>query len=257
MKKKPLIFITNDDSVGAPGIRALISVMREFGRVVVVAPDKPQSGTGHAITMNTPLRLKKIADTPGFEEYSCNGTPVDCVKLGFKVVLRGRPDILVSGVNHGSNASINIIYSGTMAGVLEGCMSGVPSIGFSLDDYSHDADMEPSKKYIRAIVADVLENSLPDGVCLNVNIPGLPADSIRGIKVCRQAGGTWQEDFDERVDPVGRNYYWLKGIFIRKGNGADTDVSALEKGYVAIVPVQYDFTAVKAISDLKKRNIHA
>jgi len=257
LKKKPLIFITNDDGVGAPGIRALIDVMREFGDVVIVAPDKPQSGTGHAITMNTPLRLKKIVDQPGFREFSCNGTPVDCVKLGFKVVLRGRPDLLVSGVNHGSNASINIIYSGTMAGVLEGSMSGVPSIGFSLDDYSHEADMAPAREYIRIVTRNVIVNGLPEGVCLNVNIPAGPSSSINGIRICRQAGGTWQEDFDERVDPGGHNYYWLKGIFIRKGNGADTDVSALENGYVAVVPVQFDFTAGHAIGELKKWNLNA
>jgi 5'-nucleotidase len=256
LKNRPLIFITNDDGIGAPGIRALIEIMRGLGRVVVVAPDKPQSGTGHAITMNTPLRLKKIVDQPGYKEYSCNGTPVDCVKLGFKVVVNGRPDLLVSGVNHGSNASINIIYSGTMAGVLEGSMASVPSIGFSLDDYSHDADMEPAKRFIRVIAENVFKYSLPDGVCLNVNIPGIPLSSIKGIRICRQAGGTWQEDFDERIDPGGMKYYWLKGIFVRKETGEDTDVAALEQGYVAVVPIQFDFTAVKAIAGLRKWKMH-
>lgn len=244
--------MTNDDGVGAPGIRALIEVMRTIGRVVVVAPDKPQSGTGHSITINTPLRLKKLDDKPGYREFSCNGTPVDCVKLGFRIVLRGRPDLLVSGINHGSNASVNIIYSGTMAGVLEGAMSGVPSVGFSLDDYRQDADMEASKGIVGQVIRQVLANGLQEGICLNVNIPALPARLIRGIKICRQADGSWQEDFDERIDPVGREYYWLKGIYIRKGNGSDTDVSAMEKGYVAIVPAQYDFTAARIIPELKK-----
>lgn len=251
MRKKPVIFITNDDGLKAPGIRALIEVMRPFGRIVVVAPDRPQSGTGHAITINVPLRLEILLKEKDYEEYSCNGTPVDCVKLGFKVVLRGHPDLLVSGINHGSNASINIIYSGTMAGVLEGAMAGVPSIGFSLNNYSHKANLDASRKVVKKIARDILDRGLPYGVCLNVNIPDVPEKEIKGFKVCRQAGGTWQEDFDERIDPAGRNYYWLKGVFVKTGNGEDTDQWALENNYVSIVPVQFDFTASQVIRELK------
>jgi len=251
MPEKPVIFVTNDDGITSIGIRTLIDVMRQIGKVVVVAPDKPQSGTAHAITINVPLRLKLIVKEKDYEEYSCNGTPSDCVKLGFKVVLKGRPDILVSGINHGSNASINIIYSGTLAAVFEGAMAGVPSIGFSLLDYSPDADFEHCRKYVKLITGKVLAQNLPDGICLNVNIPAVPEDEIRGMRICRQANGTWQEDFDERVDPVGRNYYWLKGIFLKIDNGEDTDEWALENNWISIVPVQFDFTAYKAIDILK------
>jgi len=250
MKDLPLIFVTNDDGIHAAGLHTLIEVMRALGKVVVVAPDKPQSGTAHAITTNLPLRLHVIRKEENFEEYSCNGTPADCVKLGFKIVMRGKPDILVSGINHGSNASVSIIYSGTMAAVLEGAMSGVPSVGFSLVDLSPAADFTPSRKYVRKITEEVLGNGLPEGVCLNVNIPKAGSDEIRGIKVCRQSGGCWQEDFDERTDPNGRNYYWLKGVFIKSDNGLDTDEEALANNFVSVVPVQFDMTAHKAIEEL-------
>jgi 5'-nucleotidase len=256
MIKKTTIFITNDDGINAPGIRTLIEIMRGIGRVVVVAPDKPQSATGHAITIQVPLRLETIVREEDYEEYSCNGTPVDCVKLGFKVVLKGRPDILVSGINHGSNASINIIYSGTMAAVFEGAMAGVPSIGFSLLNYSSDANFQPCRDYVQQITETVIEKGLPDGICLNVNIPAISKEEIRGILACRQANGTWQEDFDERIDPAGRNYYWLKGIYAKIGNGEDTDEWALENNYISVVPVQFDFTAKNEIPLLNSWGYH-
>ena len=252
-EEKPLILITNDDSVKAPGIRALISYIRPFGRIVVVAPDRPQSGTAHAVTIAHPLRLELITEEADYEEYSCNGTPADCVKLAFKIVMRRRPDFLFSGINHGSNASINIIYSGTMAAVLEGALAGVPSVGFSLTNYSLNADFGPSAKFVKTIVASVMADGLPDGVCLNVNIPDVPENEIRGIKVCRQAEGTWQEDFDEREDPNGRKYYWMKGVYAKIGEGQDTDQWALENKYVAVVPVQFDLTANSALETLINR----
>jgi 5'-nucleotidase len=257
MSEKPKIFVTNDDGITSVGIRTLIYIMRQIGDVVVVAPDKPQSGTAHAITINVPLRLKTITREPGYEEYSCNGTPADCVKLGFKVVLRGRPDLLVSGINHGSNASINIIYSGTMAAVFEGAMSGVPSIGFSLLDYRADADFTYCREYVKMITEKVIKEGIPHGVCLNVNIPKATSNEIRGIRICRQADGTWEEDFDERVDPVGRNYYWLKGIFVKIGNGEDTDEWALENNWISIVPVQFDFTAHDVVPAIKSWEVNA
>jgi len=225
--------------------------MRKIGRVVVVAPDKSQSGTAHAITINTPLRLKSLAQEADYEEYSCNGTPADCVKLAFKVVLRGYPDLLVSGINHGSNSSVSIIYSGTMAAVFEGAMAGVPSIGFSFNNYSHDADISVCGNIVTEIAEKTLNDGIIAGTCLNVNIPDVAKEDLKGIRICRQAAGTWQEDFDERVDPIGRNYYWLKGIFVKTGNGNDTDEWALENNHVAIVPVQFDFTAHQAIDSLK------
>ncbi|MEI6174846.1 MAG: 5'/3'-nucleotidase SurE [Bacteroidota bacterium] len=253
MKDKPLILITNDDSVKAPGIRALINYIRPFGRVVVVAPDRPQSGTAHAVTIAHPLRLDLITRETGYEEYSCDGTPADCVKMAFKIVMRRRPDFLFSGINHGTNASINIVYSGTMAAVLEGALAGVPSVGFSLNNYSLKADFGPSEKFIKTIVSDVVSKGLPTGVCLNVNIPDVPEDQIKGIKVCRQAEGTWEEDFDEREDPNGRKYYWMKGVYVSTGNGKDSDQWAIENNYVAVVPVQFDLTANSALETLRNR----
>ena len=249
--EKPLIFVTNDDGIHAPGIRMLIERMRRIGRVVVVAPDKPQSGTAHAITVNIPLRLKFLDSQEDYEEYSCNGTPADCVKLGFKIVMKRTPDLLVSGINHGSNSSISVIYSGTMAAVFEGAMAGVPSIGFSFDNYSPDAELGSCAAIVSRISKKVLAEGLPDGVCLNVNIPDVPEDAMKGIKICRQARGSWQEDFDERVDPVGRKYYWLKGVFVKTGNGNDTDEYALENQFISVVPVQFDFTSYSAMTALK------
>ncbi len=253
MNEKPLILITNDDGVKAPGIRALINYIRPFGRVVVVAPDRPQSGTAHAVTIAHPLRLELIASETDYEEYNCNGTPADCVKLAFKIVMRRRPDFLFSGINHGSNASINIIYSGTMAAVLEGALAGVPSVGFSLNNYSLKADFGAAQKFIETIVAEVISGGLPKGVCLNVNIPDVPADKIRGIKLCRQAEGTWEEDFDEREDPHGGKYYWMKGVYAQIGNGEDTDQWAVEHNYVAVVPVHFDLTANHGMELLRNR----
>jgi len=247
MTKKPLILLTNDDSIRAPGLRFLIEIVRHFGKVVVVAPDRPQSGTAHAVTVNHPLRLELIRREKDYEEYSCNGTPADCVKLAFKVVLKRRADFLFSGINHGTNSSINIIYSGTMAAVFEGALAGVSSAGFSLADYSMNADFSPSSAYIKKIITEVIRHKLPEGVCLNVNIPAVAGNKIKGIKVCRQAEGTWQEDFDERKDPSGRKYYWMTGVFVKTGHGKDTDEWAMEHNYIAVVPVQFDFTANKAL----------
>ncbi|MCX6280772.1 MAG: 5'/3'-nucleotidase SurE [Bacteroidetes bacterium] len=247
MKRKPLILLTNDDSIKAPGLRFLIDIVKPFGKVVVVAPDRPQSGTAHAVTVNHPLRLHQIVKEKDYEEYSCNGTPADCVKLAFKVVLKRRADFLFSGINHGTNSSINIIYSGTMAAVFEGALAGVSSAGFSLADYRPEADFSSSAPYVKKIISEVIRQKLPVGVCLNVNIPAIPEKKIRGIKVCRQAEGTWQEDFVERTDPHGKQYYWMTGVFIKTGHGKDTDEWALEHDFVAVVPVQFDFTAYDAI----------
>ncbi len=254
MPSKPLILVCNDDGVSSPGIRALISVVRPLGRVVVVAPDKPQSGTAHAVTINNPLRLDLVTREEDLEVYSCSGTPADCVKLAHKVVMKRHPDLLVSGINHGSNASINIIYSGTMAAVFEGAMAGVPSIGFSLCDFSWEADFEPVLPFVEQIVRRVLTKGLPAGIGLNVNIPAEKGKAPKGIRVCRQANGTWHEDFDERKDPGGRPYYWLKGVFALIGNGEDTDEAALAKGYISAVPVQFDFTSDSAIGGLSDLN---
>lgn len=251
-QKKPLILVTNDDGITAPGIRTLIEVMNTIGDVVVVAPDAPQSAMGHAITINDTLYCNKVTvnEEEPQTEYSCSGTPVDCVKLAVNEILKRKPDLCVSGINHGSNSSINVIYSGTMSAAVEAGTIGIPSIGFSLLDYSLEADFEPAKKYVKLMVEQCLEQGLPKGVVLNVNIPKLPESKIKGIKVCRQADAHWEETFDKRKSPLGKDYYWLTGEFINKDKGEDTDEWALENGYVSVVPVQFDLTAHHAIKDI-------
>lgn len=255
--ERPLILVTNDDGITAPGIRALISVMQELGDVVVVAPDKPQSAMGHAITINNTLYLTKVsakdADIP---EYACSGTPVDCVKMATCEILDRRPDLCVSGINHGSNSSINVIYSGTMSAAVEAAIEGIPSIGFSLQDFSWDADFEAVKAHVKRIASEVLQKGLPDGVLLNVNFPKLPADKIRGVRVCRQARAQWVEKFDKRTSPMGRDYYWLTGEFVNQDQGEDTDEWALDHGFVSVVPVQFDLTAHHAIQQLNTWNLN-
>ena len=251
--KRPLILVTNDDGITAPGIAALIEVVKTFGDVVVVAPDKPQSGMGHAITINSTLRINKVKIYGVKEEYSCSGTPVDCVKIAVNKILKRKPDLCVSGINHGSNMSINVIYSGTMSAAVEGAIEGIPSIGFSLCDYNINADFRASKKIVAAIVKQVLKYKLPKDVCLNVNIPKLKSDEIKGIRVCRQARANWVEELDERKDPSGKAYYWLTGKFENYDKGhKDTDVWALDNNYVSVVPTQFDMTAHKAIKEISK-----
>lgn len=245
-KDKPVILITNDDGITAPGIRALVEAMIPLGDVVVVAPDSPQSGMGHAITITQPLRLDKI-EVAGFPlAYQSSGTPVDCVKLAVNKVLHRQPDLCVSGINHGSNSSINVIYSGTMSAAMEGAIEGIPSIGFSLLDHSFDADFTEAKKFVTKIASDVLKTGLPEGVLLNVNIPH-NRGKIKGTRICRQSISKWKEEFQERLDPNKRKYYWLTGKFINNDKGLDTDEWALSNNYISIVPVQFDFTAHHAI----------
>lgn len=250
--KKPLILITNDDGIFAPGLRKLIEIARQLGNVVVVAPEASQSGMSHAITVRAPLRLRKITEEKNFKEYSCNGTPVDAIKMGEQIIVRGKPDMVLSGINHGSNASVNIIYSGTMAAVLEATIDGIPAIGFSILNYSKDADFSAVDEYIKAIIVNVLKNGLPEGICLNVNIPAIKKEDIKGIKVCRQAKGRWMEEFDERTDPHNRDYYWLTGVFQNGDSAPDTDSWALANNYISVVPVHYDFTSHKTIPEVKK-----
>lgn len=253
MNKKPLILVTNDDGINAPGLKALVEISMELGEVIVVAPDSPQSGQGHAITIAEPLRLKQVDMFEGVETWECSGTPVDCVKLGKHVALKGRnADLCVSGINHGSNASINIIYSGTMSAALEASLEGMNSIGFSLLDYSWDADFNPCRPFIKEIMTYVLENGLKDCKLLNVNIPKAEeTNGIKGIKICRQAEARWVERYVESVDPRGQKYYWLTGDFVNLDEGHDTDVKALEEGYISVVPSGHDLTRYEALEPLK------
>ncbi|RMG77256.1 MAG: 5'/3'-nucleotidase SurE [Bacteroidetes bacterium] len=245
------ILVTNDDGIFAPGIQNLIEVAARFGEVTVVAPDKPQSGMGHAITTNNTLRINKVQLAHTVGAYACTGTPVDCVKMAINVILHEKPDLILSGINHGSNASINVIYSGTMSAAVEGAMEKIPSIGFSLLDHSIDADFSASKHFTKIIIQQVITNGLPENTCLNVNIPKLHKDEIKGIKVCRQAIGNWEEEFEKRTDPSGNEYYWLTGTFKLYDSGDDIDIKALEDGYVSIVPVQFDMTAHNKLPEIQ------
>ena len=252
MDYKPLILVTNDDGITAPGIRNLIDLMCTIGDVVVVAPNRPQSAMSHAITINDTLYYDKLSmlDDATHEEYSCSGTPADCVKIATQEILNRKPDLCVSGINHGSNSSINVIYSGTMSAAIEAGIEGIPAIGFSLLDYSPNANFKHCRTFVKKITLEVLKNGLPDGVVLNVNFPNLEGSAIKGIKVCRQAKALWQEDFDKRTNPYGRDYYWLTGTFINQDKGEDTDEWALDQGYISIVPVQFDLTAHHFIQNL-------
>ncbi len=257
--EKPLILVTNDDGITAPGLRALVRYMKEIGDVVVVAPDSPQSGMGHAITLDNTLYSKKVTidtENGGLEEYSCSGTPADCVKLALQELLDRKPDICVSGINHGSNSSINVIYSGTMSAAIEAGIEGIPAIGFSLCDFSWDANFEKAGDAIKRIVREALDKGMPQGVVLNVNIPKLEGREYKGIKVSRQARANWKEKFDKRISPMGKEYYWLTGEFELLDKGEDTDEWALANDYISLVPTQFDLTAHHAIQNINNWNLH-
>lgn len=254
---RPLILVTNDDGIFAKGIRNLVEVMIELGDVVIVAPDSPQSGMGHAVTINNILRVNEVAyPVEGVKAYSCSGTPVDCVKLAIYEVLEKKPDLIVSGINHGANSSINVIYSGTMSAAVEGAVESIPSIGYSLLDFSEDADFIPSRPYVKMIAERVINNGIPVGTCLNVNIPKLPASEIKGVKVCRQAIGYWADAFDKRTAPGGKTYYWMTGSFTNPDKGEDTDDWALNHGYVSVVPTQFDLTDHHTIGQLNQWDLN-
>jgi len=248
---KPLILVSNDDGISSRGIRILVELMTEMGEVIVVAPDSPQSGMGHAITVGNTLRLDKTDIFGSVPAYKCSGTPADCVKLAKHHLLKNRkPDLVVSGINHGSNTSISVLYSGTMSAAIEGAIEGLPAVGFSLCDYSSEADFSHVDEFVKKIAAEVLNRGLPRGVALNVNIPPRRNEKVKGMKVCRQARAKWEEQFEERRDPTGRKYFWMAGNFVNFDKGEDNDEWAIANNYVSIVPCQYDLTAHHAISFL-------
>jgi 5'-nucleotidase len=251
-KVQPVILITNDDGIMAPGILNLVEAVKDLGKVVVVAPDKPQSGMGHAITIGQPLRLQQINIFEGIEAWQCSGTPVDCVKLAVDKVLHRKPDICLSGINHGANHSINVIYSGTMSAAVEAAIESIPSAGFSLLDHSVEADFTGSKIYARMIVEQMLKTKMDKHTVLNVNFPAVPAELIKGIKICKQAYAKYEEDFIERSDPNGKKYFWLTGDFVNFDKGRDSDVWALEHNFVSVVPVQFDLTNYVLKTKLEK-----
>ncbi|MEJ6615525.1 MAG: 5'/3'-nucleotidase SurE [Crocinitomicaceae bacterium] len=253
--KKPIILVTNDDGISAKGIRSLFNAVKEFGEIYIVAPDSPQSGMGHAITINNPLRLSHVDLFEDAAAFSCSGTPVDCVKLGIFEVMKGKPDLIVSGINHGANTSTNVLYSGTMSAAVEGAMENIPSIGFSLCNFGSDADFSVAQKVVKQVVAKVLNNGMPDGVCLNVNIPDVSSQEFKGMKVCHQANAFWEDSFDKRLDQFGKPYFWLTGHFLDHEKSNDTDLYWIEKGYATIVPTQFDMTSYKALKELENWNL--
>lgn len=253
IKEEKIILITNDDGITSPGIKNLVEAARGLGKVVVVAPDKPQSGMGHAITIGSPLRMNKVELFEGVEAWQTSGTPVDCVKLAVDKILHRKPDICLSGINHGANHSINVIYSGTMSAAMEASIEGIPSIGFSLLDYRYEADMIPAQKIVHTIVSSILkQKKLDKHLLLNVNIPAVPYEEIKGIKICKQAYAKYDESFDERLDPQGKKYFWLTGEFKNFDKAKDTDVWALQHNYVSVVPVQFDLTNYNLKKHLEK-----
>lgn len=251
MENKPVILIVNDDGYEAKGLKAMVEIAKDFGEVYVVTPDSARSGMAHAITIGTPLRLKKYHQEEGVEYWRTNGTPVDCVKLGQRVLLKDRKiDLVLSGINHGSNSSASVIYSGTMAGAIEASFE-YPAIGISLLDYAPDADFSASIHYGKMIVEKVLKEGLPEHVCLNVNVPVLPIEQIKGIKVTRQTKGYWEEEFVEQSDPYGGKCYWLSGHLVDIDHKEDSCQWALDNGYISVQPVQYDLTAYSALNNIK------
>ena len=251
--QKPLILVANDDSIAAKGIRVLAEIMSEIGEVIVVAPDTHQSGMGHAITLDRPLRVNKVKNyLPNVEAYKCSGTPADCIKFGKHFLLKDRKiDLVVSGINHGSNSSISILYSGTMSAAIEAAIEGIPAIGFSLGDFSTDADFSHTKEYIKMISLKVLEKGLPSGVALNVNFPKISEEKIKGIKICRQTDAVFKESFEERKDPYGRPYYWMDGFLLNEDSGGGTDEDALKENYISIVPAKFDLTDYQAVKTME------
>ena len=249
--KKPLILVTNDDGIDSKGIRFLVSVMSEFGEVVVVAPDSPQSGMGHAITVGDKLRLVKSDLFGDIESYKCSGTPADCVKIAKHHILKNRNiDLITSGINHGSNSSISVLYSGTMSAAIEGAIENTPSIGFSLCDFDPNAYLKHTKEHIQKIINNALVSGIPDSIALNVNIPAVSSEEIKGIKICRQANAIWEETFDKRHDPYGREYYWMVGNLINDDKGHDHDEWAIKNNYISIVPCHFDLTSYQAITEI-------
>jgi 5'-nucleotidase len=251
VNKNPLIFVTNDDGIDAPGIAALIEVAKKFGRVFVIAPSRPQSGVSHAITIREPVYTETVDFYPGTEAYKCSGTPVDCVKFGITKLLASKPDLVLSGINHGSNASINVLYSGTLAAAMEGIIEGVPSVGFSFNKWEPTHDLDLCKLVVEKVVKSVLQDPLPEGILLNVNIPDIPLLEYRGIKVCRQAKAYWQEQYVEVSSTNGHKCFMLAGEFLTNDDSDDTDLWALANNYASVVPIKLDITAHKVIPSLQ------
>ena len=250
MENRPLLLLSNDDGVQAKGLQELVKTLRPLADLVVVAPDGPRSGASAAITSEFPLRLTLLKNEPGLTVYQCNGTPVDCVKLALHAVMPRRPDLVVGGINHGDNSSVNVHYSGTMGVVIEGCLKQLPAVGFSLCNHAPDADFGPVLPYVRRITETVLREGLPEGTCLNVNFPDAP--TFQGVRICRQTHGVWRGEYEAHRHPKGGERYWLTGWYDNlEPDSEDTDHWALDHGYVAITPTQIDMTAYGLMDTMK------
>ncbi len=250
---RPMILVTNDDGYKAKGLSKLVEVAKEFGHVVVMSSSESQSGKSHSITIKDPIRYKLVEETDEITRYVIRGTPADGVKMALCSLLDRKPDLLLSGINHGTNSSSSVLYSGTMGAALEGAIHQIPAAGFSLTDYRPDADFDASEPFLRQVIQQLLIKGLPQGICLNVNIPAIARDQIRGIRVCRQTNGYWTEVFETREDPRGSKYAWLTGSFVnREPEAEDTDEWALRHGYLSVVPVNTDFTAHALIGSMKE-----
>ena len=251
--KQPLILVSNDDGINAKGIAALVEVAKQFGQVLVVAPEQGQSGMSHAITSAVPIRVRLVKEEANATWYAVSGTPADCIKMAMNQLVPRKPDIVLSGINHGSNASVAVIYSGTIGAAVEGTLCGIPSVGFSLLNHSANADFTASKELIYPIVEKVLSEGLPHFSVLNVNIPDIPFEKVKGYSYCRVTKGKWSEEFEKRTDPQGRTYFWLTGFFQNdEPTATDTDEWALANGYVSIVPLQVDWTSTSLLDTMKK-----
>ena len=255
-KQKPLIFISNDDGIYAEGIKNLVEVATDFGQVVVVAPDGQRSGQSHAITVHDPLYFEKTNIFEGkVDAYICSGTPADCVKIGLQKIISRRPDLCLSGINHGTNASIGVLYSGTIAVALEAATKNIPAIALSVDDHDLKADFSQAMPTIKKIIQTTLQNGLPQQTALNVNFPKASEESYKGVKICHQARGIWQEAFDSRSTPWGKKYHWLHGDFQGIDDRCENDMEVMKENYVAVVPLKIDMTDYNAMNQLKKWNL--
>lgn len=249
------ILVTNDDGIDSPGILALTHAMQKLGEVVVVAPDRQQSAVGHALTVSSPLRATPFHRDGSMFGWAINGTPADCVKLAISTLLDIKPDIVVSGINHGSNASVNAIYSGTVSAATEGTLMGVPSIAVSNTSFSHETDMQLSAKVAYTVASQLLQMQLPKGTLLNVNVPAIPEKEFKGLKICRQGRSVWNDNYERRTDPHGREYFWLTGEFVMEETVEDADDVALLEGYASITPLHYELTNFEVYKKLKLQGI--
>jgi 5'-nucleotidase len=248
------ILVSNDDGIDAPGINALAKALKEIGEVIVVAPRTEQSAVGHKITMQNPLRVTKYYKNGDFFGYAVDGTPADCIKMGIRNIMREQPDIVVSGINHGANTAISIIYSGTVSAAREAAIMDVPAIAISVTDHAVK-DFEYAGKVAQHVTKLVAENGLPNGTLLNVNIPNLPESEIQGIKVTTQSKAKWNDIYEERTDPYGKSYYWLTGNLVEVESDKDTDQNMVKQNYVAVTPIHFDLTDYKTYEEIKKWNI--